>query len=80
VVTEDPSYLEGIKIYGIGIKEDPVPGEKRGKGMRFRSHWLDPNATWLGFKGFQSCDNNMCIVNTVATAPGQHSSYSCTEH
>ena len=25
VVTEDDAYMEGIKLYGIGIKEDPVP-------------------------------------------------------
>ena len=34
VVTEDDNYMEGIKLYGIGIKDDPVPGEKRGKGMQ----------------------------------------------
>ena len=28
--------MEGIKLYGIGIKDDPVPGEKRGKGMQVR--------------------------------------------
>lgn len=34
IVTTDDAYMEGIKIYGIGIKDDPVPGEKRGKGMQ----------------------------------------------
>ena len=34
VVTQDEAYMEGIKLYGIGIKDDPVPGEKRGKGMQ----------------------------------------------
>jgi len=35
-------YIKGIKIYGIGIKEDPVPGEKRGKGIQHltSSYWL----------------------------------------
>lgn len=49
VVTEDPSYLEGIKIYGIGIKEDPVPGEKRGKGMQRlnSSYWMLRLATFI---------------------------------
>ena len=36
VVTQDEAYMEGIKLYGIGIKDDPVPGEKRGKGMQVR--------------------------------------------
>jgi hypothetical protein len=35
-------YIKGIKIYGIGIKEDPVPGEKRGKGIQHltSSFWI----------------------------------------
>lgn len=35
-------YIKGIKIYGIGIKEDPVPGEKRGKGIQHltSSYWI----------------------------------------
>jgi len=35
VVTEGHSeYIEGIQIWGVGIKDDPVPGEKRGKGVQ----------------------------------------------
>ena len=34
VVTDHPQYIKGIKIYGIGILEDPVPGEKRGRGKQ----------------------------------------------
>jgi len=35
-------YIHGIKIYGIGIKDDPVPGEKRGKGIQHltSSYWI----------------------------------------
>ena len=42
VVTEDDAYMKGIKLYGIGIKDDPVPGEKRGKGMQRMnsSYWM----------------------------------------
>jgi hypothetical protein len=42
-VEEDhKEYIKGIKIYGIGIKEDPVPGEKRGKGIQHltSSYWI----------------------------------------
>lgn len=34
VVTRNEAYIQGIKIYGIGILEDPVPGEKRGRGKQ----------------------------------------------
>jgi hypothetical protein len=34
VITMDSSYIKSIKIYGCGIKEDPIPGEKRGKGVQ----------------------------------------------
>ena len=34
VVTLDSTYIDSIKIYGCGIKEDPIPGEKRGKGVQ----------------------------------------------
>ena len=34
IITRNSEYCKGIKIYGIGIKEDPVPGEKRGKGKQ----------------------------------------------
>lgn len=43
VVTEGhPDYIEGIQIWGVGIKDDPIPGEKRGKGVQYlRSHqWV----------------------------------------
>jgi hypothetical protein len=40
--TRGGRYMEGIKLYGIGIKDDPVPGEKRGKGMQRMnsSYWM----------------------------------------
>jgi hypothetical protein len=33
VVEEDQEYCGHIKIYGVGIKADPVAGSKRGKGL-----------------------------------------------
>ena len=42
MVTNDKDYIQGIKIYNTGIKEDPVPGEKRGKGVQHlnSSYWV----------------------------------------
>jgi hypothetical protein len=42
VTDGESQYIKGIKIYGIGIKEDPVPGEKRGKGIQHltSSYWI----------------------------------------
>eukprot|EP00614_Pseudopedinella_elastica_P017879 CAMPEP_0172649794 /NCGR_PEP_ID=MMETSP1068-20121228/241970_1 /TAXON_ID=35684 /ORGANISM="Pseudopedinella elastica, Strain CCMP716" /LENGTH=388 /DNA_ID=CAMNT_0013464155 /DNA_START=240 /DNA_END=1403 /DNA_ORIENTATION=- len=42
ITTRHDEYIKGIKIYGIGIKEDPVPGEKRGKGIQHltSSYWI----------------------------------------
>lgn len=35
VVTEGHAdYIDGIQIWGVGIKDDPIPGEKRGKGVQ----------------------------------------------
>jgi hypothetical protein len=49
VVTQDKAYMEGIKLYGIGIKDDPVPGEKRGKGMQRlnSSYWMLDLASFI---------------------------------
>lgn len=42
IITENKDYIKGIKIYGIGILEDPVPGEKRGRGIQHltSSYWI----------------------------------------
>jgi len=42
IATGHDQYIKGIKIYDIGIKEDPVPGEKRGKGIQHltSSYWI----------------------------------------
>jgi hypothetical protein len=42
VVSRADEYIQGIKIYGIGILEDPVPGEKRGRGKQHltSSYWI----------------------------------------
>ena len=33
-VTQNEQYIKGSKLYDIGILEDPIPGEKRGKGLQ----------------------------------------------
>ena len=42
IVTHDAKYIDGVKIYGVGILEDPEVGTKRGKGMQHltSSYWL----------------------------------------
>mmetsp|Transcript_73720 Transcript_73720/g.232810 ORF Transcript_73720/g.232810 Transcript_73720/m.232810 type:complete len:351 (-) Transcript_73720:266-1318(-) len=42
VITHNDGYISGIKIYDIGILEDPVPGEKRGRGKQHltSSYWI----------------------------------------
>jgi hypothetical protein len=42
VITKDERYIGNIKIYNTGIMEDPVPGEKRGKGVQAlnSSYWI----------------------------------------
>ena len=34
VITRADEYIKGVKIYNIGILEDPIPGEKRGRGIQ----------------------------------------------
>ena len=34
VVSEADGYIGGIKVWGIGMQEDPNPGSKRGKGVQ----------------------------------------------
>jgi hypothetical protein len=33
-VEENKAYVGGVKIFGAGLLEDPVPGCKRGKGAQ----------------------------------------------
>lgn len=42
IVTPDPEYVRGMRIYGVGILDDPVSGSKFGKGLQHltSSHWL----------------------------------------
>lgn len=58
IVTPDPEYVKGIKIYGVGIKEDPVSGSKFGKGIQhlISSHWLLAMSQFVGthFKVLQA--------------------------
>ncbi|MCA9676067.1 MAG: histidinol-phosphate aminotransferase family protein [Kofleriaceae bacterium] len=50
IVTPDPEYVRGIKIYNLGIKEDPVPGQKFGKGLQhlISSTWLTAMSEFVG--------------------------------
>ena len=34
VITHSKEHVQNTKIYNIGIQEDPIPGEKRGKGVQ----------------------------------------------
>jgi histidinol-phosphate aminotransferase len=49
VVTPDPEYVRGMRIYGVGIKEDPVKGSKFGKGLQhlISSQWLSAFSEFL---------------------------------
>eukprot|EP00455_Lapot_gusevi_P055526 TRINITY_DN9033_c0_g1_i1.p1 TRINITY_DN9033_c0_g1~~TRINITY_DN9033_c0_g1_i1.p1 ORF type:complete len:281 (+),score=95.45 TRINITY_DN9033_c0_g1_i1:84-926(+) len=49
VVSYDDTYVSGVKIYNTGIKEDPVKGEKRGKGVQHlnSSYWLHDLAVFI---------------------------------
>lgn len=49
VVSRDDEYIQGIKIYDIGILEDPVPGEKRGRGKQHltSSYWIYDMAVFI---------------------------------
>ncbi len=48
MVTPDPEYVRGIKIFNMGIKEDPVPGQKLGKGLQHLTspRWLQAMAAF----------------------------------
>lgn len=58
-----PEYIEGIRIWGVGIKQDPVPGEKRGKGVQhLRSNqWMYALAKFI-----QDNYKEMCVMITYA--------------
>ncbi|KRX03513.1 hypothetical protein PPERSA_02892 [Pseudocohnilembus persalinus] len=49
VINYDSEYIGQIKIYNTGIKEDPIPGEKRGKGVQSlnSSYWLSDLAIFI---------------------------------
>jgi hypothetical protein len=48
-VSRDDDYISDIKIWGVGIKQDPIPGEKRGKGIQHlnSSYWMYDLATFI---------------------------------
>eukprot|EP01062_Namystynia_karyoxenos_P038868 TRINITY_DN28251_c0_g1_i2.p1 TRINITY_DN28251_c0_g1~~TRINITY_DN28251_c0_g1_i2.p1 ORF type:complete len:328 (+),score=129.07 TRINITY_DN28251_c0_g1_i2:80-985(+) len=43
VVSDAPDYIGQIKVYNVGILEDPIKGAKRGKGSQVlnSSYWLE---------------------------------------
>jgi len=59
IVTPDPEYVKGTKIYGVGIKEDPIPGQKFGKGIQHltSTFWLSDMSTFIAthMKEMQGC-------------------------
>lgn len=64
-------YIEGIKIWGVGIKEDPVPGEKRGKGVQhLRSNtWMYDLASFIQ-DHFPQIEVMIKYARTVSAQPG----------
>jgi histidinol-phosphate aminotransferase len=58
LVTPDPEYVKGIKIYNCGIKEDPNPGTKFGKGVQHlvSSQWVQAMSEFIAshFKAMQA--------------------------
>jgi hypothetical protein len=50
IITPDPEYIKGIRIYGVGILQDPVPGQKMGKGLQhlISSQWLLAMSEFVG--------------------------------
>ena len=59
IVTPDPEYVKGTKIYGVGIKEDPIPGQKFGKGLQHltSTFWTSDMAQFIAshIKEMQGC-------------------------
>ena len=49
IVTPDPEYCMGRRIYGVGIKQDPIPGEKMGKGIQHltSAYWVSDMAQFI---------------------------------
>jgi len=85
VVSEGhPEYIDGIRIWGVGIKDDPVPGEKRGKGVQHlrSTQWIYGLACFI-----QDHHPQMCAMmryaksNAESSAPGYDFRYflNCSE-
>jgi len=59
IVTPDPEYVMGMKIYGVGIKEDPIPGQKFGKGIQhlISTYWMMAMSEFIAahLEEMQSC-------------------------
>jgi hypothetical protein len=49
IVTPDPEYCKGMRIYGVGIKQDPLGGCKRGKGVQHlvSAFWVSDMAVFM---------------------------------
>lgn len=69
VVTPDPEYVKGIKLYGVGIKEDPVAGKKMGKGIQhlISTQWLSAMSEFIAshFTQLQACTLISQKINTL---------------
>lgn len=73
IVTPDPEYCMGQRIYGVGIKQDPFPGEKRGKGIQHltSAYWVTDLAQFIcaNFKIMQE------FVKHAKRGSDQHKGY-----
>jgi hypothetical protein len=83
IVSPDPEYVKGMKLYGVGIKNDPIGevGSKRGKGVQHltSSIWINALSefvgshlpqikAWLSFaKNLGENEDYVFIVNTGST-------------
>ena len=67
-VTQNEQYIKGIKLYDIGILEDPIPGEKRGKGLQHltSSYFTYDLAVFINreFRAMQAMARYACLLYT----------------
>jgi hypothetical protein len=49
VVTKDAMCVGGIRLHGVGIRDDPIPGSKQGKGLPHHnsSYWVHDLGTFI---------------------------------
>lgn len=68
VVEKDHKYVQGIKIWNVGILEDPVPGEKRGRGIQHltSSYWLYDMGVFINREFYKM--QVVCALHSAGTA------------